>query len=67
MAVRKTRHMLELIEKSGEFTVNVPRVGMEAPVDFCGIVSGRDTDKFAAAGFTAVPGSVAGTMSASKR
>jgi len=58
MAVRKTRHTLELIEKSGAFTVNVPRVGMEAPVDFCGIVSGRDTDKFAAAGFTAVPGSV---------
>jgi len=33
-------------------------VGMEAPVDFCGIVSGRDADKFAAAGLTAVPGSV---------
>lgn len=60
MAVRKTRNTLELIEKSGEFTVNIPRVGMEAPVDFCGIVSGRDTDKFAAAGLTAVPGSVVG-------
>jgi flavin reductase (DIM6/NTAB) family NADH-FMN oxidoreductase RutF len=58
MAVRRTRNTLELIEGSGVFTVNIPRVGMEAPVDFCGIVSGRDTDKFAAAGLTAVPGSV---------
>lgn len=58
MAVRATRNTLELIKASGEFTVNVPRVGMEAQVDFCGIVSGRDTDKFAATGLTAVPGSV---------
>ena len=58
MAVRKTRNTLELIEGSGVFTVNIPRVGMEAQVDFCGIVSGRDTDKFAAAGLTAVPGVV---------
>lgn len=58
MAVRRTRNTLELIEGSGAFTVNIPRVGMEAPVDFCGIVSGRDTDKFAAAGLTAVPGAV---------
>jgi flavin reductase (DIM6/NTAB) family NADH-FMN oxidoreductase RutF len=58
MAVRATRNTLELIEASGEFTVNVPRVGMEAQVDFCGIVSGRDTDKFAAAGLTPAPSSV---------
>jgi flavin reductase (DIM6/NTAB) family NADH-FMN oxidoreductase RutF len=58
MAVRKIRNTLRLIEASGEFTVNVPRVGMEAPVDFCGIVSGRGIDKFAAAGLTAAPASV---------
>jgi flavin reductase (DIM6/NTAB) family NADH-FMN oxidoreductase RutF len=58
VAVRRTRHTLELIERSGAFTVNVPRVGQEAIVDFCGIVSGTDTDKFAAAGLTAEPGAV---------
>lgn len=58
MAVRATRNTLRLIEKSGEFTVNVPCVGQEAIVDFCGIVSGRDTDKFAAAGITPTPGTV---------
>lgn len=60
MAVRRTRNTLELIEASGAFTVNVPSVGMEAAVDFCGIVSGRDTDKFAAAGLTGAPGPTTG-------
>lgn len=58
MAVRSTRNTLRLIEASGEFTVNVPRVGMEAAVDFCGIVSGVGIDKFAAAGLTPVPASL---------
>lgn len=58
MAVRSTRNTLRLIEASGEFTVNVPRVGMEAAVDFCGIVSGKGVDKFAAAGLTQAPAAV---------
>jgi flavin reductase (DIM6/NTAB) family NADH-FMN oxidoreductase RutF len=58
IAIRSTRNTLRLIEASGEFTVNVPCVGMEAAVDFCGIVSGRDTDKFAAAGLTALAASI---------
>jgi len=61
MALRSSRNTLRLIEASGDFTVNVPRVGMEAAVDFCGIVSGRtNTDKFAAAGLTPVPASIVG-------
>lgn len=55
MAVRATRNTLRLIEASGDFTVNIPRVGMQAAVDFCGIVSGKDTDKFAVAGLTPMP------------
>ena len=58
VAIRSTRNTLRLIEASGEFTVNVPRVGMEAAIDFCGIVSGRETDKFAASGLTAGPASI---------
>jgi flavin reductase (DIM6/NTAB) family NADH-FMN oxidoreductase RutF len=58
MAVRATRNTLRLIQASGEFTVNVPRVGMEAAVDFCGIVSGAGIDKFAAAGLTPAASSV---------
>lgn len=58
MGVRCSRHTMRLIEASGEFTVNIPRVGMEAVVDLCGIVSGDDVDKFQATGLTPVPGAV---------
>ena len=36
----------DLIEKTGEFTVNVPGDGMDDVVKYCGSVSGRDHDKF---------------------
>lgn len=59
MSVRPTRRTFELIERSGEFTVNTPRADMAAQLDFTGIVSGRSVpDKFREAGLTPVPGSV---------
>ena len=54
VAVRHSRYTHGLIEKSKEFTVNVPRRGMEKIVDFCGTVSGRDHDKFKEMGLTAM-------------
>jgi flavin reductase (DIM6/NTAB) family NADH-FMN oxidoreductase RutF len=36
------------------FTLNIPSESMVRQVDYCGIASGRRTDKFAAAGLTAV-------------
>ncbi len=35
----------EAIRKNGEFSVNVPSVDMIAVTDYCGIVSGKNTDK----------------------
>ncbi len=61
MAVRSTRHTLALIRETGEFTVNVPSVKLAEAVDYCGIVSGRNTDKFADTGLTPVPGAVVAT------
>lgn len=46
VAVRPSRHTYTFLERTGEFTVNVPRKGMEAAVAYCGAVSGRDADKF---------------------
>jgi len=46
VAVRPSRHTYKFMEETGEFTVNVPRKGMEAAVAYCGAVSGRDYDKF---------------------
>ena len=61
MAVRSTRHTLALIRETGEFTVNVPSVSLAEAVDYCGIVSGRNTDKFADTGLTAIPSAVVAT------
>ena len=46
VAVRPSRHTFKLMEESGEFTVNIPKDGMEEAVAYCGKVSGRDYDKF---------------------
>lgn len=60
MAVRRTRHTLGLIRSSGEFTVNIPRADDAAVVDYFGIVSGRDRDKFTESGWALEPADVVG-------
>ena len=61
VGLRKVRRTLELIEASGELTINIPTTSMAAVVDYCGTVSGRTTDKFAATGLTLLPGEAVGT------
>jgi len=53
ITVRPSTFTHGLIEKSRQFTVNVPSRGMEKVLDFCGTVSGRDHDKFKEMGLTA--------------
>lgn len=55
MGLRESRYTLELIRRSGTFTVNVPDTSMAAQVDFCGTTNGRTTDKFASTGLTLAP------------
>lgn len=57
IAVRPQRFSHGLIVEAGEFAVNLPSAGQVAVVDYCGHVSGREVDKWAACGLTAVPGS----------
>ncbi len=54
--VRPSRYTYGLIEKNGQFTVNVPFPEMEELVSFCGTVSGRSHHKFKEKNLTAVPG-----------
>ena len=46
--VRQSRYTKELLDKNGEFTINVPLKGMDRKqaLGFCGRNSGRDVDKF---------------------
>lgn len=55
ISVRPGRHSYPLIKESGEFVLNIPSASQVRAVDLCGVKSGRDTDKFALCGFTAVP------------
>ena len=54
--VRPSRLTYDLIQQTGQFTVNVPAEGMSKAVLFCGKNSGRDVDKFAKCGLTVLPG-----------
>ncbi len=51
--VRESRYTKQLIEESGEFTVNIPYGELDPKIlGFCGTKSGRDVDKFGALGLT---------------
>jgi flavin reductase (DIM6/NTAB) family NADH-FMN oxidoreductase RutF len=49
ISVRPERYSHEIIRATGEFVVNLPSVKLARAVDWCGMVSGRTTDKFAGA------------------
>ncbi len=55
VAIRPSRHSYPLVEKTGEFTVNIPKRSQLMEVKYCGTQSGRDGNKFEALGLTAVP------------
>lgn len=55
MGLRESRHTLELMRRNSTFTVNVPHAGQASVVDYCGLTTGRNTDKFTAANLTLRP------------
>lgn len=52
IAIRPERYSYELVRRSGQFVVNLPTADQVWATDYCGSRSGRDEDKFAAAGLT---------------
>ena len=57
ISVRPGRFSYEALVKTGEFTINIPSVEQAELLDWCGVVSGKDHDKFSEKGVTAVCGS----------
>lgn len=55
ISLRPERYSHDIIEATREFVVNVPSLGQARAVDWCGVVSGRNEDKFTAAGLTPAP------------
>ena len=54
VSVRKARHTYDAIVTRQAFTVGIACESRMAEADYCGIVSGSTTDKFAVAGLTPV-------------
>lgn len=52
VSVRPERYSYDLIRQSGEFVINLVPSSLARACDLCGVVSGRDGDKFARAGLT---------------
>ena len=48
ISVRPERYSHHLIQESGEFVVNLPTESLVRAIDWCGVKSGRDVDKFSA-------------------
>ena len=55
VSIRPERYSYEFIVKSGEFVVNLTTRALLRATDFCGVKSGRDTDKWKESGLTPVP------------
>jgi flavin reductase (DIM6/NTAB) family NADH-FMN oxidoreductase RutF len=52
IGIRPHRYSHGLIKKSREFVINIPSADQVKALDYCGIYSGRDVDKFKATGLT---------------
>lgn len=57
ISVRPERYSHDIIKDSGEFVINLPTKALVRAVDFCGVRSGRELNKFAHCGLTALPAS----------
>ncbi len=55
ISVRPSRHSYHIIEETGEFVINLTTAELVKACDYCGVVSGRDVDKFAKTGLTPLP------------
>lgn len=55
VSLKPERHSFTLIQESGEFVINLPTAALVRAVDYCGVRSGRDENKFETCGLTPVP------------
>ncbi len=56
ISVRKERFSYEMLRESGEFVINLVTEELVRAADYCGVRSGKNEDKFIAAGLHKAPG-----------
>ena len=62
ISIRPERYSYGLIKESGVFVVNLPTEPLTRAVDWCGVKSGREVDKFASLGLHAAPAAKVDTV-----
>jgi flavin reductase (DIM6/NTAB) family NADH-FMN oxidoreductase RutF len=55
IGVRRSRHSHGLLVSGGDFVINIPAEDQARAVDFCGVRSGREVNKWEATGLKAAP------------
>lgn len=55
ISVRPTRHSHDIIEKSGEFVINLCTAELARAADYCGTYTGAKVDKFAKCNLHSIP------------
>ena len=60
ISVRPERHSHHMIEETGEFVLNLTTRELALAADYCGVRSGRDTDKAKDMGLTLIKGDEVG-------
>ncbi|MBT9776099.1 flavin reductase family protein [Clostridium sp. MCC353] len=55
VSIRPERYSYDIIKETGEFVVNLVTKDLVFATDFCGVKSGRDTDKFKEMKLTPLP------------
>ena len=60
ISVRPSRYSYDIIRETGEFVINLTTEKLAEAVEYCGVRSGRDTDKFQDMHLTPEPSSKIG-------
>lgn len=58
ISVRRERYSYDILKETGEFVINLVGKDLVRAADFCGVRSGRDTDKYEAMHLTPLPSRV---------
>lgn len=56
ISLRPERYSYGFLKETGEFVINLTTRALVRAVDYCGVKSGREVDKFRTLGLTALPG-----------
>lgn len=57
VSIRPSRYSHKIISETKEFVINLPNQALVSAVDYCGVRSGKDYDKFKEMKLTAIPSS----------